>query len=1146
MVFNFHIRVLIALHRLMGHPYPYTSNLAEMNGSTTMPSQKRTETAPQECDDAAQALSDASPDEAMLIGVDGTILAINNAAAHKNGKRPEEVIGRTLFDMYPHDLAKERKARIDEVVRSGAPIRFQEERDGIRVEHFLYPVCDSKGQVHQVAVFSYDITAAYRTQTDRDRFQNHVEAQKKTIDALSAALPDYVWIYDENMRFIYAGRAGAKMLGLTAGRMVGRTWSELGLPKDVMKPFEADVHYVFGTGQTARGEVRFPTIEGERMCEYTLAPIYDRAGKVEQVLSVARDISERKRAEERAEFLARFPEENPNPVMRLNTEGTILYANEAGRTLLDDWDNIERDAVPQLLRDAATEALSRQAQTTIEVSIHSRVYDFFVAPIIDGEYVNFYGRDITERKEAEEALQRARDELEHRVKERTLELQNEIEERKVIEEKLQRTTEELQGNIKELRRAEQSLQEHARKMDLLNQIIRASNEATDITSLAKLLVDHTIDLLDFDAGALFLFIEAENVIKLQYARGYSPDYAKERARVSVDEPHLILLYRDHEPLWSEHVQFIPPDVVEREHITAIAAVPLIAGRRVIGNLGISSSHRHQFTEAEKDILVTIGREVGTVIAKLKVEEDLRQRGEMLDLANDAVIIRDVNDCITYWNKGAERLYGWKEEEVLGMVSHELFQTVFPESRDVIMQAVYREGAWDGELSHTTRDNARLIVESHWTLYHDNDGKPSAIFEVSNDITERKKAEENARAASLYSRSLLEASLDPLVTISAEGKITDVNKATEDVTGFSRDELIGTDFSTYFTKPVKAKEGYQQVFTEGFVRDYPLAIRHTSGRITDVLYNATVYRNEAGEIQGVFAAARDVTERKRAEEALRRARDELEQIVQERTHELQEEIEEHKVTEEELRTTTEELREITQELRRSNKELEQFAYIASHDLQEPLRTVTSSIGLLENWYKGRLGAEADTFINYAVSGAKQMQLLIKDLLAYSRVTSRGESFAPVHCEDVFRHAIDNLKTAIEESEATITLPETMPMVMGDKMQLIQLFQNLIGNAIKFRSEQPPAVQIGVERDGERNDLLFSVRDNGIGMDMQYADKIFTIFQRLHTTEQYPGTGVGLALCKKIVERHGGRIWVESELGRGSTFYFTLPVSHTTET
>jgi len=210
-------------------------------------------------------------------------------------------------------------------------------------------------------------------------------------------------------------------------------------------------------------------------------------------------------------------------------------------------------------------------------------------------------------------------------------------------------------------------------------------------------------------------------------------------------------------------------------------------------------------------------------------------------------------------------------------------------------------------------------------------------------------------------------------------------------------------------------------------------------------------------------------------------------------------------------------------------------------------VTSSLGLLENWYKGKLGAEADAVIGYAVDGTKHMQQLIKDLLAYSRVSSRRESFATVHSEGVLQQVLDNLKTAIEDSGAKITLPDgTMPTVMGDKTQLTQLFQNLIGNAIKFRSEQPLEVQIEVKLDAKRNRWQFSIKDNGIGFDMQYADKVFTIFERLHTTEQYPGTGLGLALCTKIVERHGGEIWVESELGKGSTFYFTLPTVRTMET
>ena len=361
---------------------------------------------------------------------------------------------------------------------------------------------------------------------------------------------------------------------------------------------------------------------------------------------------------------------------------------------------------------------------------------------------------------------------------------------------------------------------------------------------------------------------------------------------------------------------------------------------------------------------------------------------------------------------------------------------------------------------------------------------------------RKIAEEKLLAASLYARSLLEASLDPLVTISKEGKITDVNKATEDVTGCSREELIGSDFSDYFTEPEQARAGYQKVFTEGLVKDYPLAIRSKSGRITEVLYNATVYLNPQGEIQGVFAAARDITERKAMENEIKLAMEKLQQ---------------------------------------SNAELEQFAYVASHDLQEPLRMVASYVQLIERRYKGKLDSDADEFIGYAVDGANRMRGLIDDLLTYSRVARLGKPFEPTDLESTLEIVLLNLKASIAENKAVVT-HDKLPTVMADGGQLVQLFQNLIGNGIKFHGDQAPLVHVSVQvRD---TDYLFSVRDNGIGIAPEYYDRLFKIFQRLHTREEYPGSGIGLAVCKRIVERHGGRIWIESQVGKGSTIYFTL--------
>jgi len=224
---------------------------------------------------------------------------------------------------------------------------------------------------------------------------------------------------------------------------------------------------------------------------------------------------------------------------------------------------------------------------------------------------------------------------------------------------------------------------------------------------------------------------------------------------------------------------------------------------------------------------------------------------------------------------------------------------------------------------------------------------------------------------------------------------------------------------------------------------------------------------------------------------------------------------------------------------SNAELQQFAYAASHDLQEPLRMVSFYTQLLAKRYKGKLDADADEFIGYALEGSIRMGELIKHLLEYSRVGARKAEFAPTDCEAIFRESLINLQVAVGESGATVT-HDPLPVVTGDASQLGQVLQNLLGNAIKFRNGKIPQIHVSAEE--KQGDWLFSVSDNGIGIEAQYFDTIFLIFQQLHARDKYEGSGVGLAMCKKIVERHRGRIWVESEPAQGTTFYFTIPRDH----
>jgi light-regulated signal transduction histidine kinase (bacteriophytochrome) len=233
-----------------------------------------------------------------------------------------------------------------------------------------------------------------------------------------------------------------------------------------------------------------------------------------------------------------------------------------------------------------------------------------------------------------------------------------------------------------------------------------------------------------------------------------------------------------------------------------------------------------------------------------------------------------------------------------------------------------------------------------------------------------------------------------------------------------------------------------------------------------------------------------------------------------------------------------VQERTAELARSNAELEQFAYIASHDLQEPLRMVSSYVQLLERRYKGKLDRDADEFIGFAAEGAIRMQRLINDLLAYSRVGTRGKSFEEVDLEAALARALENLQLAVAEKRAVITR-DPLPAAFGDNGQLTQVFQNLIDNALKFSGGKQPRVHISARL--AEGDAVCSIQDNGIGIAPEFLDRLFLLFQRLHTRKEYPGTGLGLAICKRIVERHGGSIWVESEPERGSTFYFRIPTS-----
>jgi PAS domain S-box-containing protein len=360
--------------------------------------------------------------------------------------------------------------------------------------------------------------------------------------------------------------------------------------------------------------------------------------------------------------------------------------------------------------------------------------------------------------------------------------------------------------------------------------------------------------------------------------------------------------------------------------------------------------------------------------------------------------------------------------------------------------------------------------------------------IAQDISDRKQAEQKIR----FQSRLLDAVEQAVIATDLEGNIIYWNHYAEVLYGWSAVEVMGRlvvdVVPAASTKEQAAKLMSRLQVGESWSGEF-LVQRRDGTTFPAMVFDSPIY-NEQGSLIGIVGVSVDITERKRAEE----------------------------------------------ELQRSNAELQQFAYVASHDLQEPLRMVSSYTQLLAECYQGQLDAQADKFIAFATEGATRMQQLLEDLLDYSRVSRRPQPFEPINCTTILKDVLTDLAVTMQESSAVVTA-DSLPTVLGDRTQLRQLLQNLISNAIKFRREEPPVVHISAEP--QEDFWLFTVRDNGIGIDPQFAERIFVLFQRLHSRQEYPGTGIGLAICKKIVERHAGRIWVESHLGEGSTFYFTLP-------
>ncbi len=516
-------------------------------------------------------------------------------------------------------------------------------------------------------------------------------------------------------------------------------------------------------------------------------------------------------------------------------------------------------------------------------------------------------------------------------------------------------------------------------------------------------------------------------------------------------------------------------------------------------------------------------------ARNLAEEKLRRRVEAellasedklhscFEAASQAILGVSSTGRISLVNRRTEEMFGYSRDELLG---HDL-EILLPE-RFRIAHVAHRDGYFAEprvramgagmELAGRRKDGTEFPIEIG--LSHVNSQEGSLAFGMVSDISERKKAADELERVNLELRranaeliasqdklrSYFEAASQAILGVSSDGHISLVNRRTEEMFGYTREELLGKELELLLPDRfrhvhVAHRDAY---FAEPRVRAMGAGMDLAGRRKDGTEFPIEIGLGHANTPEGplAFGMVSDISERKKAADDLKR---------------------------------------VNEELRRSNTEMEQFAHVASHDLQEPLRMVTGYLQLIDRRYADRLDANGKEFIGFAVDGAKRMKALIRDLLEFSRTGTHAASFRRIDSGSIVDNAVANLKTAIDESAAKITI-DPLPTIVGDPVLLTQVFQNLIANAIKFKKSNGPCVHISAQREG--TEWIYSVRDNGIGMESRHLDRIFLIFERLHSIEEYSGSGIGLAITRKIVERHQGRIWVDSQPGAGSTFFFSL--------
>ncbi len=1078
----------------------------------------------------------------------GTITDVNEAAVRMGGfSDREQQIGRNGLEFV---APKDRARAIEEVTRvlaeggdSGTVEYTIIDADGreVEAEVSITLLRDNSGNPVGFINVSRDIT-------DRKQMEEVLTASEEKLHTIFESMNDALTVMDLNGTITDANEAAVELHGFTFKKeLIGRKALDFVAEKDRAQALD-NTRKIYQEGRGGTIEYTLLTHDCREIeAEFNAALLHDNLGKPSGFIAVSRDITERKRMEEElrktAEKLRIMFETIGDMFIVTDMELDIVNANEAAAHLLgfSSSEELSGKDIPKLIskgdRAAATKTLKRTLKTkegSGTASIECRFLssggsEVDVAMTTDllrdcsGKPLGLTitGRDITERKRM---MQQLRDSEEKKrllfesLKDgiMVVDLTGKVIEVNDVSTKLLGYSRDELIGIDSL----SFVAEKDRERGIENAIKLISAKVADdyidyslMTLVTKngreVEVEHSTALMRDSSGNPMAIIGISHDITERRQAEEAVRASEEKLRgifdtipdgvtftdmtgniLEVNEAAARMYGHSNKAdlIGRNAIDFCPQEYRDKLILLGMQAIKdghdiNQVDYRIINEAG-EMFDVELYAAALRDssgnpvAWVNVSRDI---TERKRAEEALRESEEryrtLFESSIDGVVVIDAEtQNIALANRTALEIFGFDPDAGIPQDIN-LLDYVHPEDRERAVTAIAddmfnKDTRQVKEFRTITKDGREVWISALGVLLN-YQGNLSALVTFRN-VTDQHHAQQELRRSEEMLRLMFESTSDGIVITDPALTIIETNTAAPRLLGYaSKEELIG-----------KSAIPFMSTDTE-------------SGSELHTEFSVSQLRDPAGNTTGFIGICRDITERKRAEKKLK---------------------------------------ETMEDLARSNQELEQFAYVASHDLQEPLRMVSSYTQLLARRYKGKLEPDADEFIEFAVDGCNRMMGMIQALLVYSRVGTRGKDFEPVNCEDVFDKALSNLQVAIEEKGAEVT-HDPLPTVPGDDTQLLQLFQNLIGNAIKFCDEEQPRVHVSATEHDE--DWLFSFSDNGIGIDPQFKERIFVIFQRLHGKGEYKGTGIGLAVCKRIVERHGGRIWVKSEPGKGATFCFTIP-------